>query len=339
MSRDQQNARILIIGDAGRLFWDYQTRDKSSVCVHHQVLEGIHAAAGDTFTAVAIEIRLVSGRLASVLRAIRKKSNARIILLTQIYEEPIARRQTHPRPGDDILADDYLVCPAGLDWLRALLQTSQPPTDAAASPGLQAMDTLERRIRQLERLATEDDLTGLKNRRYIWEFSRQILGHAAQRQGRVTLLVYDIDDFKQYNDEFGHSVGDRILKEAAVMMRRCCRAHDVIGRIGGDEFAVIFWDDPQEPEDVKDERRTAQVDHPREAVFVAERFQAALQQSDLGVLGTEGKGVLTISGGLASYPEDGNTIQQLFEKADHALLDAKRCGKNRVYIVGQPPAT
>jgi len=337
MSRKKQGPRILIIGDAGRLFWDFQTRNKSSLCVHHQVIEGIHAAAGNHFDAVALEVRLVAGRLASVLKAIRKKSAARIILLTQMYEEPIARRQIHPRPGEAVLADDYLICPAGLDWLHALLVESGPPTNEPTCPSQMKMDALEQRIRQLEQLATEDDLTGLKNRRYIWEFSRQILDHTAQQQGRVTLLVYDIDDFKRYNDEFGHSVGDRILKEAAAMMRRCCRAHDVVGRIGGDEFAVIFWDDPQETGGVEDERRTAQGDHPREAIFVAERFQAALKNSELGVLGTGGKGVLTISGGLASYPEDGTTIQQLFEKADQALLEAKRSGKNRVYIVGQPP--
>ena len=82
---------------------------------------------------------------------------------------------------------------------------------------------LEQRIRHLEWLATTDDLTGLKNRRYIWEFARQILDHARQTKGRVTLLVFDIDNFKHYNDVYGHLTGDEILRQAAVLMRRCCR--------------------------------------------------------------------------------------------------------------------
>ncbi|MDT8304206.1 MAG: GGDEF domain-containing protein, partial [Sedimentisphaerales bacterium] len=190
------------------------------------------------------------------------------------------------------------------------------------------------------KLATEDDLTGLKNRRYIREFSRQIIEHAIKENGRVTLLIFDIDNFKHYNDVYGHSVGDEVLKQAAVLMQRCCRSHDVVGRIGGDEFAVIFWDDPQsKPAGAPDERRFARADHPTEAVFIAKRFVRELENSELtplAGLGPEGKGVLTISGGLASFPRDGSTIQELFQQADTALLEAKRSGKNRIHLVGKP---
>lgn len=334
----EQNPRILLIGDPSRLFWDVPSVETSFLCIHEQVLEGVHAAAGVPFDMIALEIRLIGGKLASVLKTLQKHSKAPVVLLAQMYEEPIARRLIQAHPGEKALALDYLICPSSYQWLCTLLRESLPGTIVSDPPDRVPTDSLEKRIRQLERLATEDDLTGLKNRRYVWEFSRQILEHAAAQQGRVTLLVYDIDDFKQYNDRYGHSVGDHILKEAAILMRRCCRAHDVVGRIGGDEFAVIFWDDPQESEGIESERRTAQVDHPREAVFIAQRFQEAFKRSELSVLGEEGKGVLTISGGLASFPDDGTSIQQLFDKADQALLDAKRSGKNRVYLVGRPPA-
>ena len=196
---------------------------------------------------------------------------------------------------------------------------------------------LEQRLEHLEQLATTDDLTGLKNRRYIWEFARQILDRARQAQGRVTLLVFDIDNFKHYNDVYGHPAGDEILRQAAILMRRCCRPHDVVGRIGGDEFAVVFWDDPHSASGgVPRERRSATAEHPTEAITVAKRFQQALGNADLRLLGPQGEGVLTISGGLASFPRDGSTVQQLFERADHALLEAKRSGKNRIYLVGQP---
>jgi two-component system cell cycle response regulator len=160
----------------------------------------------------------------------------------------------------------------------------------------------------------------------------------------VTLLVFDIDDLKRYNDLYGHLAGDEVLKQAAVLMQRCCRGHDVVGRIGGDEFAVVFWDEPQAkqigaPAEGTTERRSAKADHPKEAISIAKRFVKELEKSDLSALvglGPEGKGVLTISGGLASFPRDGLTIQELFQQADKALLEAKRSGKNRIYLVGRP---
>jgi len=192
-------------------------------------------------------------------------------------------------------------------------------------------------MKQLEKLATEDELTGLKNRRYVWEFCSQIIERVREDSGRVTLLLFDIDDFKHYNDVYGHAAGDEILQQAAVLMRRICRPHDAVGRIGGDEFAVVFWDGPKrESAGVEAERRSAAADHPREAIFIAERFRREFNRSELHMLGPDGKGVLTISGGLASFPRDGSTIQELFRQADTAMLEAKRSGKNRIYLVGRP---
>ena len=120
-------------------------------------------------------------------------------------------------------------------------------------------------------------------------------------------------------------------------MQRCCRQHDVVGRIGGDEFAVVFWDDPRRKSvDRQAERRSTTVDHPKEAIFIAERFRKELENAELHLLGPTGKGILAISGGLASFPRDGSTIEELFQQADKALLEAKRSGKNEIYLVGKP---
>ncbi len=77
-------------------------------------------------------------------------------------------------------------------------------------------------------------------------------------------------------------------------------------------------------------------DHPQEAIIIAKRFVRELEKTELHLLGPAGKGLLTISGGLASFPRDGSTAQGLFHRADEALLEAKRSGKNRIYLVGSP---
>ena len=333
---DPQGKQILVIGDPGRLFLDVDQLDAGRIECCSKAADGIQAAAAQQFALIGLEMRGLAGRLDLILTDLREKSRAKVILLARIDEEPIAIRLVG-RSDAGPRADDYVICPTTLQRICRHVQVGD-----RAVPASLASDTsgeLETQIRVLERLATEDDLTGLKNRRYLWEFSRQMLQYAHSRHVRMTLFVYDIDDFKHANDTYGHTVGDTILREIAVLMRRSCRSHDVVGRLGGDEFAVVFWDDPQNcPSTVRSDRRLAKAVHPREAIFMAQRFREAIERSEWRFLGPQGKGVLTISGGLASFPQDGTTIEQLFQKADAALMEAKRGGKNRIYLVGSPPS-
>src|SRR5439155_27201535 len=111
---------------------------------------------------------------------------------------------------------------------------------------------LQDRHNGLQKLAITDELTGLYNARYFRHFLLRIIDKARAMHFPVTLLLFDIDDFKKYNDRFGHGVGDEILRQVAALMKRCTRDHDLVARIGGDEFAVVFWDkegrrQPKEP--------------------------------------------------------------------------------------------
>ncbi len=334
--------RVLLAGDIRDAFLDADAADRYGCVVHANILDAIDAAAQGTFDTVGVVMSGPPSQLVAALRALRKSTKARIVLLAQMYEEPIARRLAESESGPQRLVDGYVICPTTLTSLchgaqgdSRTAHGERPGGSVAERPGCPA--ALAEKIRQLEWLATTDDLTGLKNRRYIREFTRQILARAKQNGGRVTLLVFDIDNFKHYNDVYGHPVGDEILRQAAILMRRSCRPHDVVARIGGDEFAVIFWDDPRRKTaaDQRD-RRSAEAEHPTEAIFIARRFRKEFGNAELALLGPEGRGVLTISGGLASFPRDGSTVEELFERADSALLDAKRRGKNRIYLVGQP---
>ncbi len=306
------------------------------------MLDAITLSGQQRFDAIYVVVTSVDGHLESALGALRRMCRgARIVLLVEMHQEVLARQLVGPVGSMNPLVDDYLIFPMDVKELFRPRCPVTPSTEDDAS-----ISALMKRIRELEQLATQDDLTGLKNRRYIREFLTQILSRAGQQDMRVTLLMFDIDNFKRYNDLYGHSVGDNVLRQAAVMMLRSCRKHDVVGRIGGDEFAVIFWDLPSKTESARaqpgegftsssTDRRKIMSAHPRHALFMAERFRRQLSDSDLSSLGAEGKGTLTISGGLASFPQDGRTAEELFEKADRAMLEAKRSGKNRIVIIGK----
>jgi diguanylate cyclase (GGDEF)-like protein len=336
ISAGADTRRILLIGDISGAFLDADAIRRLACEIQTDMPGAIETAAKNSFAAIAVVMSGVSIRLASALKSLREVNcDAKIILLAQVYEEPAAMHLVGSICNGATLADDYLICPVQTNRFYESIS----PAGGRNGTGLDAatIDATRERVKQLEKLATEDELTGLKNRRYIWEFSRQIIERARGENGRVTLLIFDIDNFKHYNDVYGHSAGDEVLKQAAVLMRRCCRGHDVVGRIGGDEFAVVFWDDPQRgPLKEEAERRSSMADHPGEAIFIAKRFRKGLGKAELHLLGPEGKGVLTISGSLASFPRDGATIGELFEQADKALLEAKRSGKNKIYLVGSP---
>ena len=330
--------RILLAGDISRVFSDVQTLDVATCEVRANILEAIETAAKEDFDSIGVVMGAGSARLVSALKALREvNGGARIVLLPRMSEEYEAVRIMESSVNGVKLAEDYVVCPVSVEEFYRSVSGEREVRVLETADEAQTNKNLLKKIRLLEKLATEDELTGLKNRRYIWEFSRQIIERTQREGGRVTLLVFDIDDFKHYNDEYGHFAGDEILKQAAVLMRRCCRSHDVVGRIGGDEFAVVFWDDPQrKTADSQNERRSSAAEHPTAAIFIAKRFRREFKGTALPMLGPAGKGVLTISGGLASFPRDGSNIDALFREADKVLLEAKRSGKNRIYLVGKP---
>lgn len=179
---------------------------------------------------------------------------------------------------------------------------------------------LQRSQARLRHVAMTDPLTGAWNRRYFDRFLKVAMENARTHRRHVTVLLFDIDDFKRYNDEFGHDAGDEILVETVKLMRSVIRPSDRVCRIGGDEFAVIFHD-PEGP-------RTEGSSNSVSVVEVANRFRRQLHEHKFPKLGTHAKGTLTISGGMASFPWDGATPAELLTRADMLARDSKRAGKN-----------
>ncbi|MCA9305511.1 MAG: GGDEF domain-containing protein [Phycisphaerales bacterium] len=180
--------------------------------------------------------------------------------------------------------------------------------------------TTRAQLTQLRHEAYTDPLTGAWNRRYFERFTNSLFQNASSLRRPVTILLFDIDDFKRYNDAYGHEAGDDILRETVRLLNSTVRADDRVCRIGGDEFAVIF-NEPTGPRD-------ASSHHPTSIHDIASRFRKLLRDCRFRHVGEQMQGKLTISGGLATYPWDGTTLEDLVRHADRLILESKRQGKN-----------
>jgi len=179
------------------------------------------------------------------------------------------------------------------------------------------------------RMAFTDYLSGARNRRYLMHSLDRLMVRADREGFQMTLLVFDIDDFKRYNDQRGHAVGDEIICDVVRLMRQCTRPQDIVARIGGDEFAMLLWDagPPRQPGSR----------HPQVITAVIERFRRTLAGHTLRSLGPEARGTLTVSGGLATFPADASAPAALLARAMAGLKAAKQSGKDRITLVGPDP--
>jgi two-component system cell cycle response regulator len=172
-------------------------------------------------------------------------------------------------------------------------------------------------LEQLRLLATHDALTGLKNRREFERIFAEEWQRCARFQRPFTLVVCDIDFFKKINDTYGHPAGDAVLRHVAEVLRKQLRTVDQLARIGGEEFAIIMLET-----------------HRNDAIMTIERLLGVIRESPCTLPDTGQQVTVTLSAGLASMPEDGETQQGFFDAADKALYTAKRTGRNRLVVTG-----
>jgi diguanylate cyclase (GGDEF)-like protein len=186
---------------------------------------------------------------------------------------------------------------------------------------------------EMQSQATTDALTGLLNRRGLDERLEDELSRA-RRWGRpVSVLMIDIDDFKPFNDRFGHPRGDMLLKRLSAVLQRSTRERiDVVARYGGEEFVVVLPDTEPVGAGLAADRLRANVEvGRRSAASVAESIRAALANEAVQRSG-QSPVTVTVSVGVAGYPEHGESADRLLANADKALYLAKGLGKNRVEV-------
>jgi diguanylate cyclase (GGDEF)-like protein len=165
---------------------------------------------------------------------------------------------------------------------------------------------------QLKDRVEHDPLTGLYNRLALSRLLPQLVQKAQERQAPLVVAMFDLDDFKQVNDRFGHAVGDDVLRRLATMTRRCLRAGDIVVRFGGEEFLVVL-------------PGTSAV----QSLIPLDRLRRQVEEEPFLPEGTR----LTVSIGVAECPKGGTiSADELVSRADRALYRAKEKGKNRIEI-------
>lgn len=166
---------------------------------------------------------------------------------------------------------------------------------------------------KVENMAIRDSLTGLYLRRYLLERMDEEIKRHLRRDKKLSFIMIDLDHFKTYNDQFGHTAGDIVLKCVGALMQRYFHSPgNVLARYGGEEFCVLL------PECEKEE-----------AEGLAQEFIEAVAEERIILRREETR--VTVSAGIASFPGDARTLEDFIQKADRALYEAKRKGRNRVH--------
>ena len=166
---------------------------------------------------------------------------------------------------------------------------------------------------KIARLAMQDDLTGIANRRHFYRQAEAKLAHFQRAKQPLALLMLDLDHFKQINDKYGHGVGDAVLIRFAQYVSTQIRQEDLLGRVGGEEFAILLRD-------------AAMV----QATAIGERIREGVAQ--LPIFGGDDADRFTVSIGIATAEDADASFDVLFGRADKALYLAKQDGRNRVAI-------
>jgi len=168
-------------------------------------------------------------------------------------------------------------------------------------------------LQSAETEASADPLTGLSNRRHFAEWFEAEIRQARNYIQPMSLLLFDIDHFKKINDSWGHPAGDLVLKKLAEITRSHTRSSDLVARYGGEEFAVVMASSSRD-----------------QALSYAECLRRLIASAEFRIPGQASPIKITISGGIATFPADGESASGLIQSADEALFAAKQQGRNRI---------
>ncbi|HEX4160641.1 MAG TPA: PleD family two-component system response regulator [Rhizomicrobium sp.] len=273
---------------------------------HIVVLDGFEGAltrvrSGDfDLIMVSLGLRDYDGlRLCSQLRSLPEGRNVPILVLVSEGD----RRKLHQ--ALEMGVNDYLTRPVDRNELIARVRTQLRKKRYA--------DKLRENVYLSVEMAVTDQLTGLHNRRYLARHLETLLKSNADSGKRLAILIIDVDYFKSINDNYGHDIGDEVLREFARRISENIRGIDLACRYGGEEFVVVM------PET-----------DPALAWTVAERLRKSVEVTPFRISAPAGEIKVTVSIGVAGSDDPATTAEALLRQADQALYSAKRDGRNRV---------
>jgi diguanylate cyclase len=226
-------------------------------------------------------------------------------------------------------AEKKLALAASRDHVKAIIETLVRSThdiqktnralDARLKVSRQAIHSLQQNLEAIRAETITDPLTGLGNRKYFDRAVADAVATSVAGGRPLSMLMFDIDHFKSFNDNYGHLTGDQVLRLVALSLKQTIKGQDIIARYGGEEFAVVLPNTG-----------------PRQALAVADNIRRAVMSRELKKKSTgEILGRVTISVGVSSL-QPGDDIYTLIERADLCLYAAKRNGRNRVICESDP---
>jgi diguanylate cyclase (GGDEF)-like protein len=191
---------------------------------------------------------------------------------------------------------------AALDYFQNIMKSLK-------NPKIMEIEFFE----QILRLSNRDPKTGCYNTKFIYEFVVKELKKARRHRQQLSMMMIDLDNFKDINDRFGHLAGDKVLKEFSIVMMSTVRDEDIIARFGGDEFMIVL----------------PQTDR-KGSLSLGERMITKCRNHFEDKKEIAGNAIITFSCGVSTFPTDAQDYESLVTVADNALYNAKKQGKNRI---------
>lgn len=320
MTPEMERMRILVVDDEEAvrgILAQLLSEDGHEVTPAASGEEGLMLFRQDPFPIVITDIRMRRMNGIELLQTIKEEvPETEVIIITSFASMQTAIQAL--RAG----VYDYLIKPfEELDLVTSVVRRAAERIRLHAE-NRTLFEALRRKNEELEgtnrilaELATNDGLTGLYNHRHFHEILAAEFARTVRHDHPLSLLFLDVDHFKRYNDTHGHLKGDRVLEKIGEIIRNSLRASDMAARYGGEEFVVLLPETPME--------------HAR---HVAEQIRKRIENHPFPGRETQPEEKLTVSIGVAGYPQDGKNARELIECVDRALYEAKEMGRNQVRL-------
>lgn len=305
LSESFEHANVLVLEDSVldlEKVTETLRRDHGTVMSADTCAKALERALGGDLDLVVVSLTLLNEdglRLCSQLRSHERTRQVPILLM--VDEGDLGQ----VAKGLELGANDYVVKPVDRNELLARARTQIRRK--------RYQERLRSNYEQSLSMALTDSLTGVFNRRYVNAHLPRLLERAIDSHKPVSVLMFDIDHFKVVNDTYGHAIGDEVLREVSARASRNLRTFDLVARLGGEEFVVILPDTDGEA-----------------ALIVAERLRSRIADTPFAVSADRGEINVTVSIGISIGGRLGDTAEGLVRRADEALYEAKRSGRNCV---------